>query len=98
MHQSKSLLIGWQCTSRELLDLSDVSWCRSFQLQGRLFVERKEDCSPFDIVTVYRVIASFTDAEKFRFIESVWSQIYFMSSPRRKKPVESSESFDRNGS
>ncbi|CAH3037040.1 unnamed protein product, partial [Porites lobata] len=33
---------------------------------------RKEDCSPFDIGTVYRVIASFTDAEKFRFIESVW--------------------------
>ncbi|KAM7437095.1 hypothetical protein ABFA07_013217 [Porites harrisoni] len=33
---------------------------------------QKEDCSPFDIGTVYRVIASSTDAEKFRFIESVW--------------------------
>ncbi|CAH3044938.1 unnamed protein product, partial [Pocillopora meandrina] len=32
---------------------------------------RKEDCSPFDIGTEYRVIASFTDAEKFRSIESL---------------------------
>ena len=41
-------------------------------LLSREAVCQKEDCSPFDISTVYRVIASFTDAEKFRFIESVW--------------------------
>ena len=41
-------------------------------LSSREPVCGKEDCSPFDIGTVYRVIASFTDAEKFRFIESVW--------------------------
>ena len=33
---------------------------------------RKEDCLLIDIGTVYRVICSFTDAEKFWFIESVW--------------------------
>ena len=33
---------------------------------------RKEDCLLIDIATVYRVICSFTDAEKFWFIESVW--------------------------
>ena len=35
-------------------------------------VRQKVDCSPFNIGTVYRVIASFTDVEKFRFIESIW--------------------------
>ena len=39
---------------------------------SRELVCRKEDCSSFDIGTVYRVIASFTDAEKFRLIESAW--------------------------
>ena len=37
----------------------------------RQSVFRKEDCSPFNISTVYRVLASFTDAEKFRSIKSV---------------------------
>ena len=33
---------------------------------------RKEDCSPFDIGTVFTTISRFTDAAKFRFIENVW--------------------------
>ena len=58
-----------QCTSRELLDPSDVSWRRHFQ--SNLFVE-KEDCLLIDIGIMYRVISSFTDVEKVWFIESVW--------------------------
>ena len=46
---------------------------------------RKEDCSPFDIGTVYRVIASFTDAEKFRFIESVWKPDLLFEFPASKE-------------
>ena len=34
---------------------------------------RKEDCLLIDIGTVYRVICSFPDAEKFWFIESFWT-------------------------
>ena len=41
-------------------------------LLSRESVCRKEDCSPLDIGTMYRVIVSFTDAEKFRYIESIW--------------------------
>ena len=41
-------------------------------LLSREPVNRKEDCSLTNIGTVYRVIASFTDAKKFWFIESVW--------------------------
>ena len=33
---------------------------------------RKEDCSPFDIGTVFTTIGRFTDAAKFRFIENLW--------------------------
>ena len=64
-------------------------------LLSREPVCRKEDCSPFDISTMYRlrVIALFTDTGKFRFIESSGSQIYCSSSPRQKKPLESSECF-----
>ena len=58
------------CTGRELLNLSDLSWPRYFSRERRP-VWRKEDCPPFEIGTVYRVIALFTNAEKFRFIESV---------------------------
>ena len=32
---------------------------------------RKEDCSPYDIGTVYKEIARFSN-EKFRFIQNVW--------------------------
>ena len=46
---------------------------------------RKEDCSPFDIGTVYRVIASFTDTEKFRFIESVWKPDLLFEFPASKE-------------
>ena len=57
---------------------------------------RKEDCLLIDIGTVYRVISSScTDVEKFWFIESVWKPDHCSSSPRQKKPLESSESFDR---
>ena len=44
-----------------------------------------QDCSPFDIDTVYRVIASFTDAEKFRFIESVWKPDLLFEFPASKE-------------
>ena len=55
---------------------------------------RNEDCSLIDIGTVFRVISSFTDAEKFWFIESVWKPDLLFEF-RRKKHLESSESFDR---
>ena len=42
---------------------------------------QKEDCSPFDTGTVYKVIASFTDAEKFRFIENVWKRYLLFEFP-----------------
>ena len=54
-------------------------------LPSREPVCRKEDCSPFDIGTVYRVIASFTDAEKFRFIESVWKPDLLFEFPASKE-------------
>ena len=55
---------------------------------------RNEDCSLIDIGTMFRVISSFTDAENFWFIESVWKPDLLFEF-RRKKPLESSESFDR---
>ena len=98
LQQSKSLLIGscnlvhWSWTTRS-------EWRFMASLLSREPVCWKEDCSPFDIGTVYRVIASFTNAEKsFGLLKESGSQIYWSSSPRRKKPVESSASFDRNGS
>ena len=33
---------------------------------------RKEDCSPYDIGTVFTTIGRFTDDAKFRFIENLW--------------------------
>ena len=33
---------------------------------------RKEDCSPYDIGTVYKDIARFSNEEKFKFIQNVW--------------------------
>ena len=48
--------------------------------------------------TVYRVISSFTDAEQFRFIESVWKPdllFEFPASKETSRPPESRESFDR---
>ena len=56
---------------------------------------RKEDCLLIDIGTVYRVICSFTDAEKFWFIESFWKPDLLFEFPVSMKPLESSESFDR---
>ena len=54
-------------------------------LLSREPVCRKEDCSPFDIGTVYSVIASFTAAEKFRFIESVWKPDLLFEFPASKE-------------
>ena len=31
----------------------------------------EEECSPFDIGIVYKAIAGFTNAEKYKFIENV---------------------------
>ena len=55
---------------------------------------RNEDCLLINIGTVFRVISSFTDAETFWFIESAWRPDLLFEF-RRKKPLESSESFDR---
>ena len=87
-----SLAVAIQCTSRELLDLSDVQWRRYFQ--RNLFVERK---------IVYLLISlpcieSFPrlpTRKSFGLLKASGSQIYCSSSPHRKKPLESSESFDR---
>ena len=54
-------------------------------LLSREAVCRKEDCSLFDIGTVYRVIASFTNAEKVRFIESVWKPDLLFEFPASKE-------------
>ena len=51
----------------------------------RQSVCRKEDCSPFDIGTVNRVIASLTDAKKFRFVESVWKPDRLFEFPASKE-------------
>ena len=57
---------------------------------------REEDRLLINIGTVYRVISSFIDAKKFWFIESVWKPDLLFEFPVcRKKPLESSESFDR---
>ena len=49
------------------------------------------------ILVLCTVIASFTNAEKFTFIESVWKPDLLFEFLVSKKPVESSESFHRNG-
>ena len=73
-----SLTAAIPCTSRELVDPSDVS--------RRCYFCRKEDCSLFDIGSiVYRVTASFTDAEKFRFVESVWKPDLLLKIPASKE-------------
>ena len=48
-------------------------------------VRQKVDCSPSNIGSVYRVIASFTDAQKFRFIESVWKPDLLFEFPASKE-------------
>ena len=71
-------LVEWKAP---LVDLSDVS--------RRCYFCRKEDCSPFDIGSiVYRVTAPFTDAEKFRFIESVWKPDLLLKIPASKETSE----------
>ena len=68
-------------------------------LLSREPVCQKEDhCSPFDIGNVYRVIASLPTLKTFGLLKTSGSQIYCSSSPHRKKALESSEIFDRNGS
>ena len=51
---------------------------------------RNEDCSLIDIGTVFQVISSFTDVEKFWFIESVWKPDLLFEF-RRKKPLEAAK-------
>ena len=68
--------------------------CHGVATFKEICICRNEDCSLIDIGTVFRVISSFTYAEKFWFIESVWKPDLLFEF-RRKKPLESSESFDR---
>ena len=92
---SSHWLLRLPCTSRELL--SDVSWRRYFLRRVSLFVERK---------IVHRLISvPCTESlprlpilKSFGLLKASGSQIYCSSFPRRKKPLESSESFDKNGS
>ena len=62
-------------------------------LSSREPVCLKEDCSPFDIGTVYRVVASFTDAEKFRFIESVLKPELLFEFPASKETCGKQQKF-----
>ena len=48
---------------------------------------RKEDCSPYDIGTVYKEIARFSN-EKFRFIQNVWKHDRIFNFP---SPLESGD-------
>ncbi|XP_068703325.1 52 kDa repressor of the inhibitor of the protein kinase-like [Montipora foliosa] len=73
-------MLRLRCTSRELVNMASLSG----QVE-RQPVCRKEDCSPFDIGTVYKGIASFSDAEKFRFIESVWKPDLLFEFPASKE-------------
>ena len=57
---------------------------------------RKEDCLLIDIGTVYRVISSFTDAEKFWFIESVWKPNLLFEFPASKETSGKQREFRRN--
>ena len=68
--------------------------CHGVATFKEICICRNEDCSLIDIGTVFRVISSFTYAEKFWFIESVWKPDLLFEF-RRKKPLESSETFDR---
>ena len=84
VHQSKSPLIGccdsvhWSWTTRS-------EWRVMASLLSKEPVCRKEDCLLIDIGTVYRVIPSFTDAEKFWFIESVWKPDLLFEFPASKE-------------
>jgi len=60
------------CTICALVQIFYIVSSSSLLSTERQPVCRKEDCSPFDIGTVYKVIASVTDTGKFRFIESFW--------------------------
>ena len=57
---------------------------------------RKEDCLLIDIVTVYRVISSFTDTEKFWFIESVWKPDLLFEFPASKETSGKQRKFRQN--
>ena len=84
-----SLAAAIQCTSRELVDPSDLSCLLKEP------VCRKEDRLLIDIGTVYRVIPRLPMQKRFGLLKASGSQIYCSSSLCRKKPLESSENFDR---
>ena len=44
-------------------------------------VYRKEDCSLYDIGTVYKDIARFSNEEKFRYIQNVWKPDRLLNFP-----------------
>ena len=80
------------CTSRELLDLNDVSWLRYFQVS--LFVERKI-VHPLISVPCTESLPRLPTQKRSRLLKACGSQLYCSSSPCRQKPQQSSESFDR---
>ena len=57
---------------------------------------RKEDCLLIDIGNVYRVICSFTDAEKFCFIESFWKPDLLFEFPLSIETSEKQRKFRQN--
>ena len=46
---------------------------------------RKEDCSPFDIGTVYKKIGRYSNANKFALIESIWKPDPLFQFPKSRE-------------
>lgn len=94
---SSHWLLRLPCTGRELLNLSDVSWPCYFQESVNLFVERKI-AHRLISVPCTESLPRLPMLKSFGLLKASGSQIYFSSFPLREKPLESSESFDSNGS
>ena len=53
----------------------------------------KEDCSPFDIGTVFTTISRFRDAAKFRFIKKFWKPKALYDFPTSVETIGSPRKF-----
>ena len=54
---------------------------------------RKEDCSPFDIGTVYKDIAGFSPADKYQLIDNAWKPDALFDSPKSLENEEKLRKF-----
>ena len=95
MLQSKSLFIGC-CDSVHRSWTTRSEWRVMASLKEP--VCRKEDYLLIDIGTLYRVISSFSysDAEKFQFIESVWKPDLLFEFPASKETSRKQRKFRQN--